>query len=59
VKDMARIIKEAFYIARSGRPGPVLVDIPKDVSAELAEFKYPEKVHIRGYQPTMRAIPGR
>jgi acetolactate synthase-1/2/3 large subunit len=52
VKDLARIIKEAFYIARSGRPGPVLVDIPKDVSAMLCEFKYPDKVHIRSYQPT-------
>jgi acetolactate synthase-1/2/3 large subunit len=52
VKDLARIIKEAFYIARSGRPGPVLVDIPKDVSAMLHEFKYPDKVHIRSYQPT-------
>ena len=52
IKDLARIIKEAFYIARSGRPGPVLVDIPKDVSAMLCEFKYPDKVHIRSYQPT-------
>jgi acetolactate synthase-1/2/3 large subunit len=52
IKDLARIIKEAFYIARSGRPGPVLVDIPKDVSAMLYEFKYPDKVHIRSYQPT-------
>ena len=58
VKDMARIIKEAFYIARSGRPGPVLIDIPKDVSAELTEFTYPEKVHIRGYQPTYAGHPG-
>jgi len=52
VKDLARIIKEAFYIARSGRPGPVLVDIPKDVSSAVCEFKYPEKIHIRSYQPT-------
>ncbi len=52
VKDLTRIIKEAFYIAKSGRPGPVLVDIPKDVSAALWEFKYPEKVSIRSYQPT-------
>ena len=59
VKEMARIIKEAFYIARSGRPGPVLIDIPKDVSAAIAEFTYPEKVHIRGYQPTYAAIPDR
>jgi acetolactate synthase-1/2/3 large subunit len=53
IKDLARIIKEAFYIARSGRPGPVLVDIPKDVSAMLCEFKYPDKVHIRSYQPML------
>jgi len=52
VKDLARIVKEAFYIARSGRPGPVLVDIPKDVSSAVCEFKYPEKIHIRSYQPT-------
>jgi len=52
VKDLARIIKEAFYIARSGRPGPVLVDIPKDVSSAVCDFKYPEKAHIRSYQPT-------
>jgi acetolactate synthase-1/2/3 large subunit len=52
VKDLSRIIREAFYIARSGRPGPVLVDIPKDVSQTLCDFKYPEKVHIRSYQPT-------
>ncbi len=58
VRDLARIIKEAFYIARSGRPGPVLVDIPKDVSAAMTEFKYPDKVHIRGYQPTYAGHPG-
>ena len=58
VRDLPRIIKEAFYIARSGRPGPVLIDIPKDVSAAMAEFKYPEKVHIRGYQPTYAGHPG-
>jgi len=58
VKDLARIIKEAFHIARSGRPGPVLVDIPKDVSANMADFKYPEKAHIRSYQPTYFGHPG-
>lgn len=51
-KDLARIIKEAFHIAESGRPGPVLVDIPKDVTAQVADFKYPEKTNIRSYQPT-------
>jgi len=58
VKDLARIIKEAFYIARSGRPGPVLVDIPKDVSAGTAEFKHLDKVTIRSYQPTYAGHPG-
>lgn len=57
-KDLARTIKEAFHIARSGRPGPVLVDIPKDVSSSLAEFKYPDKVTIRSYQPTYTGHPG-
>lgn len=52
VKDLSRIIREAFYIARSGRPGPVLVDIPKDVTQAICPFSYPEKVHIRSYQPT-------
>ncbi len=52
VNELAGAIKEAFYIATTGRPGPVLVDIPKDVSAEKAEFKYPDKVNLRGYNPT-------
>ena len=52
VKDLARILREAFYVARSGRPGPVLVDLPKDVLVNSAEFKYPEKISIRSYQPT-------
>src|SRR3970040_84250 len=52
VNDLARTIKEASYIATTGRPGPVLVDIPKDVSTNKADFKYPEKVQVRGYNPT-------
>ena len=52
VRDLARTIKEAFYIAASGRPGPVLVDIPKDVASDDTDFSYPEKVDIRGYRPT-------
>jgi acetolactate synthase-1/2/3 large subunit len=52
VNDLARTIKEAFYIATTGRPGPVLVDIPKDVSTDKADFKYPDKVNLRGYNPT-------
>ena len=53
VNELAQTIKEAFYIATSGRPGPVLVDIPKDVSTAKAEFKYPDKVNLRGYNPTI------
>ena len=52
INDLARTIKEAFYIATTGRPGPVLVDIPKDVSTNRADFKYPDKVTLRGYNPT-------
>lgn len=52
VNDLATTIKEAFYIATTGRPGPVLVDIPKDVSMAKAEFTYPSSVAIRGYNPT-------
>ncbi|MBM4322715.1 MAG: biosynthetic-type acetolactate synthase large subunit [Deltaproteobacteria bacterium] len=58
IKDLNQIIKEAFYIARSGRPGPVLVDLPKDILIDSAEFKYPEKVFIRGYRPTLEGHPG-
>ncbi len=50
-KDMARIIKEAFYIASTGRPGPVLVDIPKDVLTGSAEYHLPKEVKLRGYHP--------
>lgn len=50
-EDLGRIIKEAFYIARTGRPGPVVVDLPKDVMAELGDATYPENVNIRGYKP--------
>lgn len=50
-EDLGRIIKEAFYIARTGRPGPVLVDLPKDVMCELGSPEYPKTVNIRGYKP--------
>ncbi|MGE4412417.1 MAG: biosynthetic-type acetolactate synthase large subunit [Candidatus Caldatribacteriota bacterium] len=53
-ENLASIIKEAFYIARSGRPGPVLVDLPKDVQLGRCTFKYPEKVNRKGYQPSYR-----
>ncbi|MDY6894157.1 MAG: biosynthetic-type acetolactate synthase large subunit, partial [Thermotogota bacterium] len=52
VKDLAKIIKEAFYIARTGRPGPVLIDLPVDVLKSHADFMYPEGVNLPGYQPT-------
>ena len=57
VKELAAIVKKAFYIARSGRPGPVLVDLPKDVQIAIAEFKYPDSVDIRGYKPTIEGHP--
>ncbi|HEX5772998.1 MAG TPA: biosynthetic-type acetolactate synthase large subunit [Geomobilimonas sp.] len=57
VKDLATIVKKAFYIARSGRPGPVLIDFPKDVQIAVTEFAYPESVDIRGYKPTVEGHP--
>jgi len=53
IKDLPRIIKEAFHIANTGRPGPVHVDIPKDITAEVAEFKYPKSVNLPTYKPTV------
>ncbi len=57
VRDLARIIKEAFYIAGSGRPGPVVVDLPKDVQQAEHTFKFPETIELRGYKPTIRGNP--
>ena len=51
LKDLPRILKEAFYIAKSGRPGPVLVDIPKDITGEVGEFEYPDSVNLPTYKP--------
>ena len=53
VEDIPRIMKEAFHIARTGRPGPVLIDLPKDVSVAMGDFNYPERVNIRGYNPIL------
>ncbi|MBB6448317.1 acetolactate synthase-1/2/3 large subunit [Geomicrobium halophilum] len=53
VRDIPRVMKEAFHIATSGRPGPVLIDLPKDVSTALGEFTYPKEVNMPGYQPTI------
>jgi acetolactate synthase-1/2/3 large subunit len=52
VRDLARVVKQAFYIARTGRPGPVLIDLPKDVQIASTNFEYPETVELRGYKPT-------
>ena len=54
ISELPRIVKEAFYIARSGRPGPVLVDIPKDVITDRGDFRYPETLTLRGYNPTVQ-----
>ncbi|MCD4822349.1 MAG: acetolactate synthase large subunit [Methanococcoides sp.] len=54
VKDLPRIIKEAFHIASTGRPGPVLVDIPKDITTDELDFVYPDTVELRGYKPTFK-----
>jgi len=56
-KDLARIMKEAFYIASTGRPGPVLVDIPKDVLMSSAEYALPKEINVRGYHPNYEGHP--
>ncbi len=58
VRDLARVIREAFYLARTGRPGPVLVDLPKDVIQSATEFRYPKKIHLPGYRPTLEPHMG-
>ena len=57
-EDLGRILKEAFYIARTGRPGPVLIDLPKDVMGELGNAEYPDEVNIRGYKPNTHVHVG-
>lgn len=57
VKDLALIIKQAFHLARTGRPGPVLVDLPKDVVAATNDFSYPTKIKMRSYNPTYQGHP--
>ncbi|MBA7593713.1 Acetolactate synthase large subunit IlvB1 [subsurface metagenome] len=56
-EDIATVVKEAFHIAREGRPGPVLIDVPRDVFIEEAEFRYPDKVNLRGHRPTLQGHP--
>ena len=58
VRDLALTMKKAFHIATTGRPGPVLVDIPKDVTAAVCEFQYPESVELRSYNPVVRGHSG-
>lgn len=58
IKDLAKTIKEAFYLASSGRPGPVVIDLPVDIQMEETEFEYPEKVNLRSYNPTLFGHPG-
>jgi len=57
-RDLSRIIKEAFTLASSGKPGPVLIDLPKDIFLELEEYDYPDQVTIRGYNPVITGHPG-
>ena len=57
-EDLGRILKEAFYIARTGRPGPVLIDLPKDVMGEFGSAEYPDEVNIRGYKPNTHVHVG-
>jgi len=54
---LAETMKEAFHLARTGRPGPVLIDLPKDVQTSQAEFNYPNKVNLPGYKPTLKGHP--
>ena len=58
VKELAQIVKEAFHIARTGRPGPVLIDLPVDVQMASSEFHYPRQAEIRSYKPTMEGHAG-
>jgi acetolactate synthase-1/2/3 large subunit len=58
VEELASTLKKAFYVAASGRPGPVVVDIPKDVTADRAKYEYPSEVKLRSYNPVTRGHPG-
>lgn len=55
--ELAQVVKEAFYLARTGRPGPVLIDVPRDVFTEEANFRYPEKINLPGYKPILSGHP--
>ncbi|NJM13234.1 MAG: biosynthetic-type acetolactate synthase large subunit, partial [Synechococcaceae cyanobacterium SM1_2_3] len=58
IRQLAETIKKAFYIATTGRPGPVLIDLPKDVTIAKAEFHYPKKIKLRSYNPTVKGHAG-
>ena len=58
VRDLAATIKKAFYIANTGRPGPVVVDVPKDVTAAKCKFEYPAEIKLRSYNPVIKGHPG-
>ncbi|WP_298623017.1 acetolactate synthase 3 catalytic subunit [uncultured Zoogloea sp.] len=58
VREIADTIKKAFYLAKTGRPGPVLVDIPKDITAQKCEFEYPQTVSMRSYNPVVKGHQG-
>jgi len=57
VNDLAETIRKAFYVATTGRPGPVVVDIPKDITVHKAEYKYPKRVNMRSYNPVTKGHP--
>ncbi len=58
VKDLAETVKKAFFIARTGRPGPVLIDVPKDITRDRCKFHYPSEVRMRSYNPTVKGHSG-
>jgi acetolactate synthase I/II/III large subunit len=58
VKDIASTFKKAFYVATTGRPGPVVIDVPKDITAEKTEFEYPSTIEMRSYNPTIKGHNG-
>ena len=58
LEELAQVIREAFYIARTGRPGPVLIDLPKDLMNSFCDYAFPETIHLRGYNPTIKGHVG-